>query len=75
MHSPNVVRLVMAESGRGQDVVTPLPGFPEERVALAASPLKNNVATARTSTNICIFNMNTYQPKVAFELKPGVGDY
>ena len=46
MHSPNVVRLVMAESGRGQEVVvTPIPDFPEKNGALATPP-KNNLATA-----------------------------
>ena len=65
MHSPNVVRLVMAESGRGQEVVSPLSGLPKERGALAASTFKNKVATPLRAVSISFYfqgqdsNINT----------------
>ena len=48
MHSPNVVRLVMAESGRGQEVVlTPIPDFPQKNGALASQMKKKSATTYR----------------------------
>ena len=54
MHLPNVVRLVMAESGRGQEVITHFPAFPEERVALA-SKIKNKSATPFRAVSISFY--------------------
>ena len=44
MHSPDVVKLVRAESRGGQEVITHFRAFPEERGALA-SKIKYKVAT------------------------------
>ena len=55
MHSPNVVRLVMAESGRGREVViTPIPDFPEKNGALA-SQIKNKFATTYRAVSISFY--------------------
>ena len=52
MHSPNVVRLVMAESGRGQEVViTQLPDLPQKKGALT-SPIKKKSATPYRAVSI-----------------------
>ena len=69
MQSPNVVSRVMAESRGGQELITHLPAFPEERVALA-SKIKNKSATPFRAVsiysyfqgqdfnvNICMVNM------------------
>ena len=55
MHSPNVVRLVMPESGRGQEVViTELPDLPQKNGALA-SPIKNKFATLFRAVSISFY--------------------
>ena len=55
MHSPSVVRLVGAESGREQEVViTELPDLPQEKGALA-SQMKNKSATTYRAVSISFY--------------------
>ena len=54
MQSPNVVSHVVAESGRGQEVITHRPASPEERGALA-SPLKKKFATTIRAVSISFY--------------------
>lgn len=68
VHSPNVVKVAMAESGRGQEVaLTPIPDFPQKKGALE-SPLKNNLATTYRAVRISFYFQGQHFNKICTTL-------